>query len=280
MRVGRLSVALIFALSAGTGQGVFAADMPVKMPVDQIAPIASDWAGPYVGFALGGRWTDANWTTTQLIDPPSLAVGTAVVDASSPDRFTPAGLRLGGYAGYNWRIGRWLYGLEIDAAWSNARDTHAGVPGCRIVCNAGFPGPGADSSFIRALWDASLRPRVGYIVMPETLIYGTAGIALQGIEVSGTCANTLDDPLCLNSPPFAAKTQTDRHTLTGWTVGGGIERKFGAWLLRGEYRYSDFGTATGVLFAGQPSADPGSDAVHYSVSIRTHTATLGLAYRF
>jgi outer membrane immunogenic protein len=115
---------------------------------------------------------------------------------------------------------------------------------------------------------------------PETLIYGTAGVALQGIEVSGTCANTFDDPLCLSSPPFAVKTQIDRHALTGWTVGGGLERKFAAWLLRGEYRYSDFGTATGVLFAGQPSADPGSDAAHYAVSIRTHIATLGLAYRF
>jgi outer membrane immunogenic protein len=220
---------------------------------------------------------DANWTTTQLIDPPSLTVGTVVIDASSPDRFTPAELRVGGYARYNWQIGRWLYGLEIDAAWSNARDTHVGVPGCRIVCNAGFPRP--DSSFICTLWDASFRPRVGYIVMPETLIYGTAGIAVQVIEVSGTCANAFDDPLCLSSPPFAVKTQIDRQTLTGWTVGG-LERKFGAWLLRDEYRYSDFGTATGVLFAGQPSADPGSDATHYAVSIRTHIATLGLAYRF
>jgi len=33
-------------LSVAAGQGVFAADMPVKMPVDKIAPIASDWAGP------------------------------------------------------------------------------------------------------------------------------------------------------------------------------------------------------------------------------------------
>jgi len=279
MRVGRLS-AMIFALSAATGQSVFAADMPVKTPVYKAVPVETDWAGPYVGLALGGKWTDANWATTQFIDPPSLGVGTAVIDASSPDRFRPAGLRLGGYAGYNWQIGRWLYGLEIDAAWSKATDTHAGIPGCRIACNAGFPGPGQDSSFIRAGWDASLRPRLGYIVMPETLIYGTAGIALQGIEVSGTCASTIDDPLCLIAPPFAVKTQTDRRTLTGWTVGAGVERKFGAWLLRGEYRYSDFGTASGVLFAGQPSTDPGSDAIHYSVGIHTHIATLGLAYRF
>jgi outer membrane immunogenic protein len=279
MRVELLS-ALIFALGAGAGQSVFAADMPVKVPDYKAAPVESDWAGPYVGFAFGEKWTDANWTTTQLIDPPSAVLGTAVIDASSPDRFNPAGLRLGGYAGYNWQTGRWLYGLEIDAAWSNATDTHTGVPGCKIACNFGFPGPGVDSSFIRALWDVSLRPRVGYLVMPETLVYGTAGVALQRIEVSGTCSNTLADPLCLDSPPFALKTQTDRHTLAGWTIGGGIERKFGAWLLRGEYRYSDFGTLTGVLFAGQPSADPGSDAAHYSVSIRTHTATLGLAYKF
>ena len=279
MRFELLST-LIFALSAGAGQGVLAADMPVKAPVHKAAPVESDWAGPYVGLSLGEKWTDANWTTTQFVDPPSPNFGTAVIDASSPDRFSPAGLRLGGYAGYNWQIGQWLYGLEIDAAWSNATDTHAGVPGCRIVCNVGFPGPGADSSFIRTLWDASLRPRVGYLVMPETLVYGTAGVAVQSIEVSGTCANTFADPVCLFSPPFAVKTQTDRHTLAGWTVGGGIERKFGAWLLRGEYRYSDFGTVTGVLFAGQPSADPGSDAVHYSVSIPTHTATLGLAYKF
>ena len=76
------------------------------------------------------------------------------------------------------------------------------------------------------------------------------------------------------------KTQVDRYTLTGWTIGGGIEQKFGSWLLRGEYRYSDYGSVDGVLFAGQPVIDPGADAVHYSVSVRTHTATLGLAYKF
>lgn len=208
MRVELLS-ALIFALGAGAGQSVFAADIPVKAPVYKAAPVQNDWTGPYVGFALGGKWTDAKWTTTQLTDPPATAVGTAI-DGSSPDRFNPAGLRLGGYAGYNWQMGRWLYGLEIDAAWSNATDTHKGVPGCEIVCNPGFPGPGLDSSFIRTLWDASLRPRVGYLVMPEMLVYGTAGVALQRIEVSGTCANTFADPLCLFSPPFAVKTQNRR----------------------------------------------------------------------
>lgn len=257
-----------------------AADLPAKAPVSAAAPIGSGWAGPYVGLALGARWSDAKWTTTQVTAPPSPLFGTVAIDGSSPDRFSPAGLRVGGYAGYNWQTGPWVYGIEIDAAWSDATDTHRGVPGCRIECSAGFPGPGVDSSFVRTRWDVSLRPRVGYLVTPETLVYGTGGVAWQSVDVSGTCANTLADPLCLLSPPFAIKTETNNHIRTGWTVGGGVERRFGAWLLRGEYRYSDFGTATGVLFAGQPAASPGADTLYYSVAVRTHTATAGLAYRF
>lgn len=276
-RVTVLAVAAVPLCLAGALPAT-AADMaaPVARPV----PLTSDWAGSYVGVALGAKRTDAKWTTTQLIEPPSSDVGLAVIDSSSPNRFTPSSFRAGGYAGYNWQTGPWVYGLEIDAAWSDGSDTQAGIPGCRIVCNAGFPGPGVTSSSIRVLWDAGLRARAGYLVMPDTLIYATGGVTWQNIEVSGTCSNTLSDPVCLVSPPFAVKTQTDRYTATSWTLGGGVERKLGAWLLRGEYRYSDLGTVSGVLFSGQPSADPGADAVHYSVSVRTHVASFGLAYKF
>jgi outer membrane immunogenic protein len=277
MRV-ELTTLLVAAFGA-FAPSVFAADLPVKAPVYGPAPV-QNWTGPYVGLAVGAKWTDANWATTQLIDPPSPLVGTAFIDASSPDRFRPHGIRLGGYAGYNWQVDRWVLGFEADAAWSDATDTHAGVPGCRIECVAGFPGPGIDSSFVRSRWDASLRARAGYLVMPEFLVYGTGGVAWQRAEVSGTCANSLDDPLCLVSPPFAVKTQTDGYTRTGWTLGAGAERKFGAWLLRGEYRYSDFGKLEGVLFPNQPVADPGADATHYSVRLHTHVVTLGIGYKF
>jgi outer membrane immunogenic protein len=240
----------------------------------------ADWAGFYVGLAAGAKWTDAKWTTTQVSDPPSAFFGVAVLDASSPDRFTPRGFRAGGYAGYNWQFQQWVYGVEFDAAWSDATETHAGIPGCRIVCFAGAPGPGIDTSAIRAFWDASLRARLGYLVTPQTLIYGTGGVAWQRIEVSGTCENTITDPVCLVAAPFAVKTQTDRTTLTGWTIGAGVEQMWGAWLVRGEYRYMDFGSTDGVLWAGQPAIDPGSDAVHYDVSVRTHVVTLGIARRF
>lgn len=237
------------------------------------------WSGWYVGLAVGAKWTDAAWTTTQIGAPPSVFAGTPP-DASLHDGFRPLGLRIGGYAGHGWQADRWVYGVEVDAAWSDATDTHIGIPGCKIMCFAGAPGPGKDSSSVRALWDASLRARLGYLAWPDLLLYGTAGVAVQAIDVAATCENTLADPVCLVAAPFARKTQTDAHTLAGWTVGAGVERRFGRWRLRGEYRYADFGTATGVLFAGQPAIDPGADAIFYRVRLRTHLSVFGMSYAF
>ena len=52
------------------------------------------------------------------------------------------------------------------------------------------------------------------------------------------------------------------------------------WLLRGEYRYADFGTWSGVFFEGEPAAGPGSDATRFKLRTRTHIATMGITYRF
>src|SRR5262245_5277336 len=76
-----------------------AADMAMKAPVARTPPLTSGWGGPYVGVTLGAKWTDAKWTTTQLVEPPSSDVGTAVIDPSSPDRFRPSSFGAGGYAG-------------------------------------------------------------------------------------------------------------------------------------------------------------------------------------
>jgi outer membrane immunogenic protein len=251
-------------------------------PLARASDTASgQWAGPYVGLTVGGKWADATWTTTQLVDPPSAFVGQGTLDGSSPDTFKPSAARAGAIAGYNWRSDRWVYGAELDLAWADRSDTHAGIPGCKIGCFAGAPGPGNDRSSVRVTWDASLRGRVGYLATPSLLLYGTGGIAWQRLEVSGTCENTLADPVCLVSPPFAAKTQTDRSTRAGWTLGAGVEHLLtDRWLVRAEYRYARFDAMRGVLFAGQPSADPGADAIHYDVALHTHVASVGLVYKF
>ena len=141
--IGR--VLLAFAVLAATSaQGTGAADAAMSNE----SSVSDSWTGAYLGLAAGAKRGDAQWTTTQLSDPPSAFVGVGSIDGSSPDGFTPAGARLGGYAGYNWQSDRWIYGIEVDAAWADASETHAGIPGCKIVCFPGTPGPGNDASAV------------------------------------------------------------------------------------------------------------------------------------
>ena len=78
------------------------------------------------------------------------------------------------------------------------------------------------------------------------------------------------------SPPVIANAATR----LGWTIGGGLETALGHhWLARAEYRFADFGTSTHTIsrtatFANSNTIDT------FDVTLRTHTATFGLAYQF
>jgi outer membrane immunogenic protein len=78
--------------------------------------------------------------------------------------------------------------------------------------------------------------------------------------------------------PFT--TATSDTILTGWTIGGGIEyRVYGNWLVRGEYRYSNFGTWTGNIFNLTGPAPIGT-LVGHSLKVNTQIATGGIGYKF
>ena len=60
------------------------------------------------------------------------------------------------------------------------------------------------------------------------------------------------------------------------------------WIVRGEYRYADFGTVTNVdthicptgacaIFPGLPAV---TQVTSYDLDMKTHTVTFGLAYKF
>jgi outer membrane immunogenic protein len=258
------------------GSSVWAADIAVA-PINKALPQAvSDWTGPYVGIALGAKAAATTWTTTSTSDLPG-----TIIDASSPSKFDPAGVRAGGYAGYNWQNQAWVYGVEFDVAYANSAATHAGIPGCTISCAPGAFGPGVDLSSVRMGWDASARARLGYLVTTDLLLYGTGGIAWQAVRTSGFCQHSFTDPQCFVADGDPFDFRTNSKTLTGWTIGGGFESKvYGNWLLRGEYRYAQFGSFNGLLDFGSTGAPPGIDFSRYNLSLNTHIATFGIAYRF
>jgi len=89
------------------------------------------------------------------------------------------------------------------------------------------------------------------------------------------------DPFCLFLPGNPFVTATNSVVRTGWTVGGGLEAKiYGNWFLRGEYRFSDFGTRNEVFNFNLPGEAPGTDTYRYRLRVTDQIATVGLAYKF
>ena len=258
------------------GSSVWAADIPVAPITKAMPQVVSDWSGPYVGIALGAKSAATTWTTTSTSDLPG-----TIIDASSPSNFEPAGVRAGGYAGYNWQNQAWVYGVEFDVASANSAATRAGIPGCAISCFVPATGPGVDLASVKMGWDASARARLGYLVTANLLLYGTGGVAWQAIRTSGLCQHSFTDPQCFLAAGEPFDFKTNSKTLAGWTVGGGFESKvYANWLVRGEYRYAQFGSFNGLLNFGSTGAPPGTDYSRYNLSLNTHIATFGIAYRF
>jgi outer membrane immunogenic protein len=231
----------------------------------------NDWTGSYVGVNVGGKATDVSWQTTD-IKPAGFASVTP--DSSSSRTFDTASARVGGYAGYNLQISKFVIGADINFAWANNINTTSGVPGCTVACFGGLPGPANDLSSVRMKWDGSIASRLGYLLNKDTLMYGIGGIAFQGIKTSATCQRSDPDPLCLSAPGNPYLTESHSSIMVGYTVGGGLEEKFGNWVMRAEYRYSGFGDLNTT------STFSDSTIISYTVPVNTHIAFMGLAYKF
>lgn len=167
----------------------------------------------------------------------------------APSGTSDLGGPVGGlYAGYNAQFGAVVLGVEgdigLDDAIGSFRDD-------RGITSAGSA---------RLEWDAALRGRFG-ASFGRSLVYATGGIAFAGYEFKG-------------GPDSGRVCCGYSETLTGWTVGAGVEHAITNHLItRLEYRYSDYGDASARLEAGYPN-----------VKMRTEntmsTVRAGLAYKF
>src|SRR5262245_7242758 len=210
-------------LTAGVAQ---AADMPLKAP-PRAAPYYTDWTGFYL-FGFGGySWGKISGDD---VDLGRLFLG----NGHNPK---PKGGVFGFGGGYNWQYGAWVGGVEVDYGFSNEKETQ--TFSFRNSCGDGCP-TFTDNSVLHSKIDTlgSARLRVGYLIMPNVLAYGTAGAGWSRAEFSfseKSCSN--DD---CNSTSIVAKPN-----LFGWVAGGGIEFKlFDHLRLRGEYLHYDFGSTT------------------------------------
>jgi outer membrane immunogenic protein len=255
---------LLTAGLLGAGGGVAsAADMPLKAP--PLVPVVPSWAGFYIGGDVGVRWSTARWTTNNFG-----AFLPSAVD--NPANLNSTDFRGGGYIGYNWMLSpTWLVGLEADVGSGGSNVTHSPFPGVAVFPGLFPAGMGHDFVNARLGWDGSVRGRVGVLVSPTWLLYGTGGVAWQRISTSASCDGS--PPSFCSPPGFASFSAT---TKAGWTLGAGAEAKLWSsnWIGRVEYRYADFGSVTNNL---PPAPIVGFNA---SVRVTTNTTLVGLAYKF
>jgi outer membrane immunogenic protein len=281
------------AIASLAATGAFAADLPAKVYTK--APVMVDpgynWTGFYAGLNGGYSWGRANTSFAPGFAPFSTLFTTTPFGSAGTD---VNGGVFGGQLGYNWQVNRnWVLGLEGDAQWTGERASTSLVTvgpryGSSAIGIPFFPQAGADFNAIASLaanlaydleWFATFRGRAGYLVDPQTLLYGTGGLAVGGFKYSAQATTSIQvfGPGLGGTTPqggplvLAGAGVSSSDTRVGWTLGAGVERKFSPnWSGKLEYLYLDFGSKT--YFAGTSNQT--------DVSFHDHIFRAGFNYAF
>jgi outer membrane immunogenic protein len=260
------ATAIALALTAGS---TFAADLPGRKEPAYIPPPPPPmWTGFYVGLNAGGAWTENNGATLASGplggDPgwePAWLGAISAAGASTGAQTTNAGAFIGGgQAGYNFQFQQnFLVGLEADI--QGVAGGNGSLSSANIAPLGPSPGGGysAGETIVTSIstrkqidYFGTVRGRLGYLVLPTLLIYGTGGLAYGGVSSSASifqanndCSSPLPGP-CL--APAASTGGSYSSTRVGWTAGAGIEWMFlPNWSAKFEYLRYDLGSSTYTL---------------------------------
>ena len=188
------------------------------------------WTGFYIGGNVGYSWGRARNSET-ISD---FATGVALFTSTSSNDVN--GVIGGGQIGYNWQAQNWLFGLEADIQGSGEKGSRD------LVCVAcANDGTNITSTLTQKLtWFGTVRGRVGVLVTPSILLYGTGGLAYGELKTGGsiTGTNVAGVPVTVAFPGTAS-------TRVGWTAGVGVEGKIAPnWTAKLEYLYMDLGSVS------------------------------------
>jgi opacity protein-like surface antigen len=223
---------------ATRGQGPMIAKAPVyKAPP---AKTAYYWNGFYIGAYLGADWGQTRWNFSDA-------------GASIDPHF--AGLLGGGEIGYNYQVGKWVFGVEGDVGGTNAR----GVKPC--------PTDFFHNCEINDNWLSTATARIGYAYWDRLLAYVKGGAVIAHDQAQLVC-DTGSQPT--GGIVGGCPSQGDSKTHAGWTAGWGTE--FGLTQnvsVKSEMIYFDLGSDR-YNIAGTP----------IDIQRNGFISTIGLHYRF
>jgi outer membrane immunogenic protein len=263
-----LLAASAIALAMSVGSAV-AADLPSKKAPVLLPPPPPPalWTGFYVGLNAGYSWEERSAVavgTSPFVPFP--AIGIVGSGALSSDSGSFIG---GGQIGYNYQFGNnFVVGIEADIqglAGSNTSVTGVSTLGGLI----GTIGASKSVDYL-----GTVRGRVGYLITPSLLVYGTGGLAYGQTNLTASVFQTINGVTGSASTAFS-------DTRVGWTAGGGVEWLFlPQWSAKVEYLYYDLGN---VASASTLSYDSGIGAVattQASADFKGHVVRAGVNYHF
>jgi outer membrane immunogenic protein len=251
-----LASAIAVAFTAGAALG---ADLPSRKaePLLPTPPPTPMWTGFYTGLNAGGTWgnspsiTDTGFPIyaqpNASVTTIPVAMGVAAGLSGTRNLQTSGGFIGGGQVGYNIQYGRALVGLEADfqgiaggeqngsLARSYTFDFFSLGRTNRVVNNVRTRISGQ-----KALdYIGTARAKIGFLVTPDILIYGTGGLAYGGATLRST---TIIDEIAELTDEVGVGSSSKSSLLTGWTAGGGVEWMFAQnWSAKAEYLYYDLG---------------------------------------
>jgi outer membrane immunogenic protein len=256
-----IGIAAAAALTGSAGMAT-AADIAPYYRAPPPAPVFFTWTGFYAGGNVGGSWTSNNALWQPL--PSSAAFGAFPIAGNTGGSSAIGGLQ----AGYNWQFApTWVAGIEGDWSWAKTGTSFnspwASNPGGVIV-------PGSFTTMSSTLdWVSSLRARLGYLVLPNLMLYGTAGGAWGKVDYAASNSN---------GAGYATSAALS-STQGGWVAGGGLEWMITPnWLLRGEYLYYSLNSSPSVV-AASPTA-PGFPSGYSWSNTNVSVARAALSYKF
>lgn len=201
---------------------------------------AYDWTGLYFGGHIGGGWADNQFSDFgyQLLTGNVLPI-TQTTNSS--------GFLGGVQGGYNYQIGRLVLGSDFDFSWASIDGTNSDPYGHHLTGSQNWSQTlSADTD-----WIGTATTRLG-VARNNWLFYSKAGIAWA--NTSYTVNNTHV------TSAFDQFDGTGSKTLTGWTVGTGLEWAFARnWTAKLEYDFIDFGSNVIPIYG---TRDPGQTYAH------------------
>ena len=263
-------IALAAALAASFAGSALAADLPSKKAPVAAPPVMS-WTGFYVGANAGGAWSGNNSGSLQVFGgTPALSaipVGRKVFNSYG-------GFLGGGQVGYNYQLMQsFVIGAEADIQGFAGSASAANFTGVSSSAGTTYTTVGKASSNLQYL--GTVRGRVGYLVMPTLLAYGTAGFAYGGVSSTVSLATGGTNGSGGGTSIAYSNTQA------GWTAGGGVEWMFlPNWSAKAEYLY--YSLSNGYASGGVIDTNTGSwgYGIGASRSYNGNIVRAGVNYHF